>query len=457
MNQPAEEPPAGSSFYIPPDADASDVLAYAVAAYHDRPPAGQRMRMETLASVTPAGTEGDDQEMLAEVAAELTQSIDIALDTGNMGVELQIQSSGLVIDLRALLLAGLYYHRPDLGATFVPDQPESVDPDHDSASAEDRSPDEPIRWNQLIDWRELGMPLEEIEEFIHPERTLERLAECLADPEIHLELGPDQGLPRGEAGALLNVVVDTALAYAKLLPASRRASLEVADPGYPMSMRLLVSRETGYLHREEATFNHPDFKLIVRTVYYGHEQPVHVSAPAATEVNPLLSPESVVVESAAQWCSWLDFVGRSPNGDQETYVLMDLSGPLPAIEVGDQVVVDYKRHEDDSAWITRLASAGPDGVSWTDKDDDEEEETDDSPRVVNLALTVVEVTGETYDGKIVIMFADERRQTIEIDDNEPRKLPASGERLVAYRRLMPEGPELISLRRGDEIVWEESY
>ena len=461
MSQPAGDP-AGPDFYIPSDADAGDVLAYAVAAYRDRPPAGQRMREETLGSTSLAEADGDDQEMLTRIAQELTQSIDIAVDTANMGVEIQIQSSGVIINMLALLSAGLYYYRGDLGEYFAPDGPGADLAE--TTSEEDLSADEPIRWNQMIDLRKLGMSIDEIEELIHPERTLERLVECSPDPEIHLQLGSDQRLPRGETGALVNIVVDTALAYAKLLPANRLADFESSDSGYPMTMSLLISRETGYLHREEAEFNRPGFKVTARTVYYGHEQPVHISAPSSAEVNPLLSPESVVVEAAAQWCSWLDFVGRSPTGDQETYTLMDLAGPLPAIKAGDELVVDYKRHrdaislvtEDDSAWITRLQRTGPDGASWIDKDDDDEDADSQQLKVLNQALTVVEVKGETYDGEIVIVFADERLQSIKTADSEPRELPIVGERLTAYRRLMPEGPELISLRRGDKIIWEES-
>jgi hypothetical protein len=69
-------------------------------------------------------------------------------------------------------------------------------------------------------------------------------------------------------------------------------------------------------------------------------------------------------------------------------------------------------------------------------------------------IVVAEVEGFHHAGQVVVRFADDHQETVKLGGFELLKLPAVGERLTAYQRQTPEGPDLIGLRRGDEIVWE---
>jgi hypothetical protein len=427
-------------FYIPLGSDADDILAYCAAAYRDRPLAGQRLRMEKSFIPGPLDQESDpdEQAVVAQAFADMGETSDVALDPDQDAVEMSLASAQGVVNLRVLLRDGLYYQRTN----------RLEEPGGGSA---------PARWDQLIDLHGSIMIVDNAREMNRPERYLERLDLVLAGSGVELEVGPDEALPRGETGCLVTVTIHDSPSLSGIAFKSMREQLDAALEflRFPIVMTMLISRDTGYLHRQEmeVDIDNGD-KMKLRLAYYNLGQPVHISAPPANEVNPLLVPETITVVEAQGRPVNVTFVGQDGDLDEDTYALVNATGknPFPDLVVGDRVSVRVMAYDSEKErnLVGVCSVAGANAHIWRFELSDREVDEQALPEAIDL--TVVEVE-ELHGAAIIAKFPDDRQETALMYGPQPFELPAIGERLTAYRRQMPEGPVVIGLRRGGEVVW----
>jgi hypothetical protein len=450
-------------FYIPLEADATDVMVYSAAAYRDRPPAGQRTRTEMIGSIqAPEDDDPEDDELQGfRIGFEdgLNSTTDVAFDLTEEAVDVITQTrSGSILEYRFLVRDRLFYQRALFSDDLFPAEWRSDAPDEGAFSPT------PTRWNQTVD---MGMPidLDKLEEsYQHPERRFEQALDMLGSPQIKLEMGPDESLPRDEVGCLVIETVCDKETFLRLVPESMRLKGNELDAvQFPVTVSSLISRETGYLHRSETrvTFfvdSLGTIDLTTRMVYYNHGRPIHISAPPAAEVNQLLATQNVKVVEVHDRRTTVSFTGRNADGTETSFCLLDRleadSGaadvPLPVVGERGFFRVEPSNEHLEMIFPASYRTDGLGGVSWRDEITDQElAALDERP------VEIVEVEDPVFERVFVIAFPDDSRETLEIDYHDTLPALHVGERLKAYRRQMPDGPHLISLRRGDEIIWEE--
>lgn len=375
--------------YIPLGSDAGDVMVYATAAYRDRPPVGQRMRTEMWASInSPDETAGlsdedasflNDDEARSEVEEMLIQSSDVAWDATKEIIEMTAQAGPGVVSMRLLLKDELYYQRiemredesagHDLGDLELDDAIDAEASDKPKARPTAK-PAGPARWNQLIDLAAVGMAPEQIDEFRHPERALDQILDVLMNPKLKFELRPDESLPHGEIGCRMLWIINDFEAFLALTPKSQREGLATIDGQvrFPITISVLISRDTGYLHQVESEVDAAGVHLKIRVLYYNHDQPVHLSAPPSAEVNALLATEMVSVIEAKDQISSTAFTAQAANGVKEDYFMMDiLDSNLPPLSVGDHAIVQVRHSDDDEDGKNMVVSyrpADPAAKTW---------------------------------------------------------------------------------------------
>jgi hypothetical protein len=474
--------------YIPFAADAQEIITACIAAYHDHPLIGMRMRAELSFQgvIKPLGEGSDDPELVAEiedamkdrmkeVRSRTDKSWDLAYDTVNDATNWRMQDYQGDLDMRLLLRDELYY----VCDHSIENPSES---DKEGSSGGSAKTGTPARWNQLIDaWSEDALSRESFETSIHPERLLEKLLAEPSDSGIRITVAQNESLPRGEVACRLEIAFPDESTLWRVWGEDGGelvADGEGSELRLPIIVSVLISRTTGYIHREEYepiivsplgeedetgayAYEHEAHGTL-RITYYGHGQPVIVGAPPADQVNALLAPETVSVVDICSWHNMTTFIGRDAEGRSEKYSLLDVGGdtPLPAIVVGDRADVrsfplgglDFSRDG-----TVRYQAEDSKGEAWQNQLYEGEDEVNGQP-VEDRSIEVTEVgLEENHVCQVTVRFADGRQEIAAMHGSEPPQPPAIGQRLKAYRRQRPDGAVLISLRRGDEVVWNEDW
>lgn len=460
-------------FYIPIGTTPEDVLLYSTAAHRDRPPSGSRVRTEMVMSYE---AEDEEPEELVSYAADGGWDA----ERGALGV--MVQAGPMITDLRAFVQDGLYYSRSDMTEEEPEEEPsEEVTPDAEpAAQAEPKPKKTPARWNQLIDSRSIGVPPEVIESYRHPENSMDQMFDLMAIPGVKLEDLADSSLPRGETGCVVGMNVNDFDAFLKAVPASQRDSMEGVRKhiSFPVTMRLTISRETGYICLSETIFQIVDtgdpgvLLMKMRIMYYNFGLAVHVDAPPEAEVNMLLAPVPVTVIEATKRINRVEFSGATADGESGAYVLVDLreedpdrpSIPMP--QAGSRVTLRSVLTEEPSeAQIVLNYEAESPRASWSnpildDSDSDDADASNDLDagpvKIDERSVEITEVNEESLRSKttITFRFPDGRQESVsaEVTPGSPA-LPVAGERLTLYRRQEPSGIVNVGLQREDDIIW----
>jgi hypothetical protein len=328
---------------------------------------------------------------------------------------------------------------------------------------------------------------EVVEFYAHPERLIRQLSELLTIPSsVSIKSEPDQSLPGNAAGCVILVTIRQMGAFYKLMPNFRQGQLGsmvdnllgslVDGPEASATMRFLLSRDSGYIQRVEMEIKGPGMQTNGRVIYYGHRRAVRVGAPPADEVNTLLAPETVAVNSINDQLIGVTFLGRDAEEEALRYRI-SMGGDLgiPPISIGDRAVVDYLApypDDGDLRIVTRYRSEAPGTWPWRtlmypewDKPDEDSAPGEDMIRNRTVEIIGVEDELEHLDHRqqFSIVFDDAHQETVELGEGlelwaeeEELAMPVIGDRLTAYCRQTPAGPVMFELCRGDKIIWMQT-